>query len=286
MKNNYILLLMLFLAQFTYGQQLYCDFEGTKVMNFGDRNGVLDSLAFNPLPNGINASPNCAKYTRNDTVQYDNFKIYPYTKMVDVTPYANNSFSTPKITMKLYSTAPAGTMIQLQLGSKTNNTYPAGVHSEYVAATTAQNAWQNITFNYWQSTPGSMTPPTAIDKMVILFNPSYFTHDTIYIDDISGPNLLPSGISKNEGISFKLFQNVPNPSKEQTAIKLQLNNPGYVTLRLYDMIGNLVSSLVEQNMPVGTHLIPVETANIPNGIYFYELKKDGASQTMKMIISK
>lgn len=284
MKKLYSLLLVIFTGCQIYAQQNYCDFEGTKVISFGDRTGFLDTMALNPAPNAINLSPNCAKYIR-DTTLYDNFKINTSVKMADITPYANNTFSTPKITMKLYSSAPAGTLIQLQLGTSTNNTYPAGVHSEYIAATTAQHAWQNITFNYYQSPSGSTTPATAVDKMVIFFRANSSVQDTIYIDDISGPPLVNTGIAKNESAAFKLYQNSPNPAKDRTTIKVQMNSSGPVSMKLYDMIGNLVMPLIDQNLSAGVHLIPVETANIPNGIYFYELKKEGTAQTMKMIIS-
>ena len=86
--------------------------------------------------------------------------------------------------------------------------------------------------------------------------------------------------------SFKLSQNYPNPAKENTYIKIQLNNPGNVTLKLYDMLGNPVSTILDQNMSAGIYSVPVETQNIPDGIYFYVLKKDTLSQTMRMIISK
>jgi hypothetical protein len=52
------------------------------------------------------------------------------------------------------------------------------------------------------------------------------------------------------------------------------------------MLGNPVADLLEENLAAGTYSIPVETADFPNGIYFYVLKKDETSQMMRMIISK
>lgn len=86
--------------------------------------------------------------------------------------------------------------------------------------------------------------------------------------------------------AFKLFQNFPNPVKENTFIKLQLNTAGAVSLKIYDMLGNPVSTLLDQNMIPGVYSVEVETAHMPNGIYFYVLKKEELSQTMKMIISR
>src|SRR5438045_1383234 len=78
---------------------------------------------------------------------------------------------------------------------------------------------------------------------------------------------------------FKLSQNYPNPAKENTSIKVQLSNAGNVTLKLYDMLGNAVATLLDQNMAAGIYSVPVETENIPDGVYFYVLKKDSLSQT-------
>jgi hypothetical protein len=122
--------------------------------------------------------------------------------------------------------------------------------------------------------------------MVILFNPASGVIDTIYFDDIIGPPLVPLSVPAFETNLFRLHQNTPNPAKEITHINLQLNTGGYVSLKLFDMIGNPVMTLLDQNMKAGNYSIPVETDNIPDGIYFYTLKKEGVSRSMKMIVSK
>jgi len=86
--------------------------------------------------------------------------------------------------------------------------------------------------------------------------------------------------------AFILSQNYPNPAKEFTRIKFQLNSSGHVSLKLYDMLGKPVYTLLDQQMYVGTYSIPLETADLAEGIYFYELKKDSTTQTQRMIISK
>ncbi|MES2139614.1 MAG: T9SS type A sorting domain-containing protein [Bacteroidota bacterium] len=287
MKNLYFLILVFAITQRAAGQQNYCDFEGNKVLSFGLTSGVLDSFALNANPNGVNASSHCAKYIR-DTTAYDIIRIYPNTKLVDVTAYADSSAQAPKIKMKLFSTAPAGTEIQLQLGMKSIDTYPAGSHSSYAGITTVQNAWEMVTFYYYESVVGSAVLPTNIDKIILLFNPLSSNRDTIYFDDLSGPPLInPAGISMIDASpSFKLFQNNPNPAKQNTVISFQLNSSGLVSLELFDMLGNLVESVINQEMKAGAHSIPLETATIPNGIYFYVLKKDGFSQTKRMVVSK
>lgn len=285
MKNLLLLSLLFIFTQNSRGQQNYNDFEGAKASYFGYHTGILDSTSVNPGMNPVDSSMHCARYVR-DTAMYDNLQIYPNNKLVDVSGYASGAWSTPHITMKLYSTAPVGTQIVLQLGSRSITSYPAGVHSEYVAVTNAQNAWQNVSFNFSQMTPGGTVPPNNIDKIVLLFHPGSSATDTIYFDDLTGPAIAPVGISVLENLpAFKLFQNSPNPAKELTHINFQLNASGEVSLKLYDMLGNPIASLINQNLKAGSYSIPVETGDIPNGIYFYVLKKEGFSRSMKMIVS-
>ncbi|MCE9540055.1 MAG: T9SS type A sorting domain-containing protein [Bacteroidetes bacterium] len=287
MKNLYFLFLVFAITQKAAGQQNYCDFEGNKVLSFGLSAGVLDSFALNPNPNGVNGSSRCARYVR-DTVVYDIIRLYPNMKLVDVTAYADSSAQSPKIKMKLYTSAPVGTEIQLQLGMKSIDSYPAGTHSSYAGKTTVQNAWEQITFYYYESPVGSTVLPTNIDKIILLFDPLSTSRDTMYFDDLAGPPLInPAGISMIDASpSFKLSQNSPNPAKQNTVISFQLNTSGLVSLELFDMLGNLVSSVLNQEMKAGAHSIPLETGAIPNGIYFYVLKKDEFSQTKRMVVSK
>lgn len=285
MKKLLLLLIITVLTPGLKAQQVYCDFEGIKVIHFGEVSGVLDSIIANPAVTTNDSSEHCAKYIRGGSF-YDNFKMYTQTRMTDVEFYASNSSNAPRIMMKLYTNAPVGTQILLQLGTSLNNHYPTGIHSEYIAITTKKNEWDNITFNYLQSPTGGLTSSGNLDKMVILFNPASTDMDTYFFDEIIGPELIPLTVPVIDGVKFKLYQNSPNPAKEITHISFQLNTPGYVSMKLFDMIGNPVITLLNENMKTGFYSIPVETESVPNGIYFYVLKKDGQTRSMKMIVSK
>lgn len=286
MKNIFFSIGILFIYSVLPAQQNYCNFEGIKVISFGWAFGPLDTLFANPAPDSVNGSAYCARYVR-DTSLYDNIKIYPYEKMSNITPYANNTFQTPKMKMKVFSSAPPGTKIKLHLGPKTDDNYPTGVHSEYVGVTKMQNAWEMIIFHYLQSPQGSNSAPDNVDKIALFFNPNSNEKDTFYFDDLMGPELLSASVPEMESpFPFRLYQNSPNPAREITYIKFQLNSPGLVSLKLYDMIGNQVVSLADEEMKAGIHSIPLETGKLSEGIYFYTLKKDGISRSMKLIVSK
>jgi hypothetical protein len=283
------LLTIIALAHFTFflqSQENYRDFEGIKKVVLAEWNGQMDSTAANTFTNVVNSSAMCAKYIR-DTALYDNFKLFPFNKLIDVAPYASAAMGTPKMKIKIYTSAPAGTNIQLQLGIRSNTVYPDGIHSIYTATTTVSRQWEDITFSYLTSPAGGHTVSTDINKIVILFHPNSTDRDTVYFDDPTGPETIPVGLQEHENnTAFKLYQNKPNPAKDNTSIRLQLHTSGHVSLKLYDVLGKTISTLLDQNIQEGLYAIPLETANIPDGVYFYVIKKDGMSQTRRMIISK
>ncbi|MFY9308315.1 MAG: T9SS type A sorting domain-containing protein [Bacteroidia bacterium] len=288
MKKLYFILITFFAVNFTASaqQENYCDFDSIKMLNFGMYTGTLDSMFANPATTGMNTSMYCARYVR-DTMMYDYIKMHPQMQLEDITLYADSTMGAPKMSLKVYSTAPVGTVVQLQLGIKSVDNYPNGIHSEYMAFTTMQNAWETLTFNYYMGHPGSFATATNIDKIVLLFGAGTTTQDTMYFDDLMGPALIePSGIKEIIASDSKLFQNSPNPAKISTAINFQVNTNGPVSVELFDMVGNSVAMLLEDDLKAGNYSIPVSTSELPNGIYFYVLKKDGASQTKRMIVSK
>ena len=190
MKKTQLLISTLLLTTgLAFGQQKYDDFEGNKFQIFGASNGKLDSACANPGAKGINTSAKCVKYTRAKEVKYDNIKIYPKAKLVDVSPFATYVGTPPKIKVKIYSTAPVGTKVELQLGKKGDNNYPSGVHSQYEAITTVQNAWEELTFTFSQIPKGSLVASTEVDQITLLFSPNSTSGDTFYFDDLIGPAL-------------------------------------------------------------------------------------------------
>lgn len=91
---------------------------------------------------------------------------------------------------------------------------------------------------------------------------------------------------------FKLSQNYPNPFNPSTKISWQSPAGGYTTLKVYDVLGNEVATLVDEYKDAGNHEIIVDTRqlavgnSIASGAYFYRLKVGEFIQTRKMILSK
>jgi hypothetical protein len=275
---------LLFLSSFK-GQENYRDFESIQKAFLGEWNGVMDSTIINSFSNSINSSSVCAKYIRSSDL-YDNFKLFPLNSLVSIEPYADTAASAPRLSMKVRTSAAPGTLVKIQLGTRTSTAFPAGVHSEYTATTSVSNAWELLTFNYWMSPVGGYTATTDIDKIVVFFHPNSSARDTVYFDDPSGPELIIIGVQERQkAVSMKLFQNIPNPAKLSADIRFQLNSAGKVTFQLNDLTGRAIISTALW-MEKGLNTIPIDTELLHNGVYFYTVSANGFAQTKRMIISK
>ena len=85
---------------------------------------------------------------------------------------------------------------------------------------------------------------------------------------------------------FELDQNYPNPFNPATAIRYQLPANSFVTLKVYDVLGNEVKTLVNQNQNAGHYQITFEAKNLASGLYFYQLKAGDNNLIKKMILMK
>ena len=92
--------------------------------------------------------------------------------------------------------------------------------------------------------------------------------------------------------SYKLFDAYPHPFNPSTIISYQIPKEGFVTLKVYDTIGNEVATLVNENKQRGTYKVTFEARNLTSGVYFYRLQagdpKSGSGQgfveTKKMLL--
>jgi len=86
--------------------------------------------------------------------------------------------------------------------------------------------------------------------------------------------------------SYSLSNNYPNPFNPATIIKYQIPELSFITLKVYDVLGNEIATLINEEKPVGSYEVTFDASNLPSGVYFYRLKAGSFVATNKMLFLK
>jgi len=84
----------------------------------------------------------------------------------------------------------------------------------------------------------------------------------------------------------RLYQNYPNPFKDKTTIPFEMSRHGKVTLTVFDVLGQPVEILLQQQFPPGKHLAVFDAERMKPGLFFYQLKVDDFKSTKTMVLTK
>lgn len=98
---------------------------------------------------------------------------------------------------------------------------------------------------------------------------------------------IPLGIThtdENFSSTFQLKQNYPNPFNPSTTIEYSLLKNGFVSLTVYNLLGQEVVTLVDAKKSAGQYAVRFDAAALTSGIYYYTLKVDGFQQSRKMVL--
>jgi len=96
-----------------------------------------------------------------------------------------------------------------------------------------------------------------------------------------------SGILNEETVTtFNVFQNFPNPFNPTTTIKYQIPELSFVTIKVFDVLGSEIATLVNEEKPIGSYEVEFNATSLPSGIYFYRIQAGRFVETKKMILLK
>ena len=104
-----------------------------------------------------------------------------------------------------------------------------------------------------------------------------------YDDGVTNVPLSEENINPNQ---FYLYQNFPNPFNPTTTIKYEIPERSFVSIRVFDVLGNEITTLVNEEKPAGGFKVEFNGANLPSGIYFYILTAGEYNSTRKFILLK
>lgn len=109
--------------------------------------------------------------------------------------------------------------------------------------------------NSWGEVP---LPPTSLEETGYNFNP----------------------------YEFQLLQNYPNPFNPETKISYQIPESSFVTLKVYDVLSNEITALVNEEKPAGKYSVNYKASNLPSGIYFCKMSSGSYNDVKKMLLIK
>ncbi len=140
---------------------------------------------------------------------------------------------------------------------------------------------------------GVITRDTTIANFATVLSATQANMPLNFFDVISGVILTSSpngttGINDNSSLpkSFILEQNYPNPFNPSTMIRFSVAKKEFVTLTVYNSVGEMISTLVNNEFEAGTYNVKFNADNLPSGIYLYRISTPSFSSTKKMIIQK
>ena len=123
---------------------------------------------------------------------------------------------------------------------------------------------------------------TAVDKVP---NP----YESPYSNQV-GAKVKGAGLEKsNSGTTpteYALDQNYPNPFNPSTKISYSLKEEGLVTLKVYDILGKEIVTLVNENKPAGFYEAEFNASQLPSGMYIYKIQSGSFSDVKKMLLTK
>ncbi|HRI46862.1 MAG TPA: cellulase family glycosylhydrolase [Ignavibacteriaceae bacterium] len=147
-----------------------------------------------------------------------------------------------------------------------------------VPVTGGWQSWQTITLDsvYISSATRSITTTFFFGG----FNFNYLAFDLL-TTDIKTDEVSP--------VEFQLYQNYPNPFNPKTKIRFSISSSetkSNTTLKIYDVLGNEITTLFNDVLNTGLHEIDFDAQNLSSGIYFYELRSGEFVSTKKLILTK
>ncbi|MFQ5823955.1 MAG: T9SS type A sorting domain-containing protein [bacterium] len=153
------------------------------------------------------------------------------------------------------------------------------------------NQWEMIAFVAGQGTsnePHSYTYREDVQSLI------HFSAQTLLYRlkqiDLNGTFEYYKPIEVRIGIlpnKIVLGQNYPNPFNPQTVIEFTIPNNGFTTLKVYNMLGQEVRSLVKENLEAGVvYKVKFDASTLPTGLYYYTLRSGNMIETKKMLLMK
>ena len=218
---------------------------------------------------------------------FNNKAMWPYVSMANVHDSTNPNFLVPPTNqdgIKRFLirkwTDNSDTSWAFDPNSDINQVWPMNEQMRYSNATLKTAGMGGYPlgdlYRWWNNIPTQYTnwkAQSAAENTQIL---NWLTNG------ITGITPVPGG----EPLAFALRQNYPNPFNPSTEISYTIPKASQVVLNVYNVLGQVVATLVNGPMTAGDHAVTFNAANLSSGVYFYRLQAGSLATTQKMLLMK
>ena len=218
-----------------------------------------------------------------------NKMVYPIWMRLDTgtltvwTAIVNDSSAVIPVELNSFTASLSDRNVKLywQTASELNN---RGFDIERCALSAERLAWDKVGFVNGKGTTTETTNYSFIDEPTQSGLYSYRLKQI----DFDGSFKYSSEVDVNFIFEndFRISQNYPNPFNPSTTIEYQIPQASFVTIKVYDVLGKEVVTLVNEVKPAGIHEVNFEPKNLTSGLYLYKIKAGSFEQTRKMLLLK
>jgi Secretion system C-terminal sorting domain len=196
---------------------------------------------------------------------------------------ATNTDNTTPLTYSVYMSPDMGESWQIDTTGLTQNTINA-------FAVVGTNVFAGGTGVYLSAVDGKSWTNTGLQNMSV--NSLTESKTNLYAGTTSGVWTIPlselitdvKAKQNNFPTDYSLYQNYPNPFNPSTNISFNLPSKSFVKLKIFDLLGREVATIVSEEMSAGNHTRQWNAANMSSGVYFCRLEAGSFSQTKKLVL--
>jgi hypothetical protein len=162
-------------------------------------------------------------------------------------------------------------------------TLSSGVNSSAIMSTISSTSQFTPTAGQWATK--RFTMPVGTNKVRFTAKSAY--GNNLYIDDIQAGGF--TGVENPLSLipdKYELAQNYPNPFNPSTKISFSLPKQGFVTLKIYDVVGKEVAKIVNEVKNAGSYTVEFNASTLASGVYFYRIEAADFVETKRMMLIK
>ncbi len=233
----------------------------------------------------VSNNPHNRSYNFNGTTWSSYSKDYEFRAIMNITSYPM------PVELSSFSAKCLNNNVKLDWKTATElNNYGFEIERTSVIGNQSSINWERVGFVNGHGNSNSIKQYSYVDES--LTESGKYLYRLKQIDN-DGAFEYSQEVEVNfvSAVSFNLSQNYPNPFNPSTTIKYSIPSVGtslmkFVQLKVYDILGNTVATLVNEDKPAGSYEVKFDASQLSSGIYFYKLQAGSYIETKKMMLVK